>query len=344
MYQGRTLRCFFLLAPQLGGSSFTARLFSLSARHVLGAVRTGWALHESNPYGHFPEAAAAVFCPLNRDVQQQAFGFGDDFPTDTDMLRRYCDSAGEWPANLSIADSQRQTATQLIRTLIDSGPVSGFKDPRTLLNWPFWNSVLQDFAGLRVVPLFLIRSPHEIAMSLFQRARGHRCYNDTLDVVAVHFRRMKSILDQWQGDRAVLQFEPELIRPTGSRGGRVMRAAVGPNSFLTEVYDSGCRHHSPATVEHEAQSLFEHIGGQTGDANICLPETDNLRKLLTDAALREQTFGNRVAEMQQESARIQATDFRTHFKTCRLGLVQTIARMGRVSGDVVAKTTSASKA
>ena len=65
-----------------------------------------------------------------------------------------------------------QRGRSLVRTLLDSGKISGFKDPRTVLLWPFWRRVLSAFPGVRIVPIALLRSPHEIAMSLFTRSEA----------------------------------------------------------------------------------------------------------------------------------------------------------------------------
>ena len=83
--------------------------------------------------------------------------------------------------------------------LVAAGPVSGFKDPRVPLLWPFWDRVLSQFDGLRIVPIFLARSPHEIAMSIFARSQGSIGYHEALDVTAVHYERLNSIFANWEG-------------------------------------------------------------------------------------------------------------------------------------------------
>ena len=58
--------------------------------------------------------------------------------------------------------------------LAESGNVSGFKDLRVVLLWPYWSRVLSEFSELRVVRLTVLRSPHEVAMSIFDFAvKGH---------------------------------------------------------------------------------------------------------------------------------------------------------------------------
>ncbi|MGO9112927.1 MAG: glycosyltransferase [Thermoguttaceae bacterium] len=288
-YQGRTL--VVVLCMHRSGSSFTAQLFQRLGMS-LGPFELGGA-HESNPYGHFE---AAPFVSLNRDLQLNALGFADDFPVGSIALRRFREINGQWPSEMEIPDSTRQQGKQLVHQLVTSGPVSGFKDPRTVLTWPFWRCVLQEFPGLRVVPLFLIRSPHEIAMSLFQRAHGDRCYNAALDVTAVHFERMKSIRDEWQGDHAVLQFEPRIFAQQVPLVVE-MCGLKWDESILAETYDPNCRHYSPTMIVHEAQSLFEQMAGSDDRP----AEQDNLRQLMTDAAVREQSLRQQIAVVRLEN-------------------------------------------
>jgi hypothetical protein len=180
--------------------------------------------------------------------------------------------------------------------------------------------VLQDFPGLRVVPLFLLRSPHEIAMSLFQRVHGDCGYDDALDLTAVHFRRMKGILDEWQGDRAVLQFEPQSYARQAPAAVE-MCGLKWDESIFAEVYDPACRHHDPTTVVHEAQSLFEQMGGSEGR----VAEQDNLRRLRADTAAREQVFRRRVAAAEQGMAVLQVENG---------ALQQQVAALRRAEADL----------
>lgn len=293
VYQGRTL--VVVLCMHRSGSSFTARLLqrlgmSLGPFELIGAEK-------SNPHGHFE---AVPFVSLNRDLQFKALGFENDFSVDPVTLRRFLETGGEWPSEISISASQSQQGRQLIHQLVASGPVSGFKDPRTVLTWPFWRCVLQEFPGLRVVPLFLIRSPHEIAMSLFQRVHGNCRYDDALAVTAVHFRRMKGILDEWRGDRAVLQFEPQFYARQAPKAMEIC-GLKWDESIFSEAYDPGCRHHSPAIIVHEAQSLFEQMGGSEDR----LAERENLHKLMADAALREQELRHRLTQTEDRFAAVQ---------------------------------------
>ena len=276
-----------LFCMHRSGSSFTARLLQ-SLGMSLGPFALGGA-DESNPHGHFE---ALPFLTLNRELQLKAFGFADDLPADAATLRRFRETGGQWPSETAISDSQWQEGRQLIHQLVTSDPVSGFKDPRTALTWPFWQRVLQGFPGLRIVPVFLLRSPHEIAMSLFQRSHGDFCYGDALDAVAVHFRRMKAIRDEWQGEQVDLHFDPQTFTQKVPKAVELC-GMKWDESELTTAYDPDCRHHRPAVIAHDAQSLFEQMGGSEHR----LAEGDNLKNLMADAALREQVLRDRLARL-----------------------------------------------
>ena len=107
----------------------------------------------SNPYGHFE---AKPFHRLNRQIQGLVYGFMDDLPGSPQITARFCETRGEWDQAIHIPEELFDEGRSLIRTLIDSGQVSGFKDPRTVLTWPFWKQVLADFPDLRVIPLGLL--------------------------------------------------------------------------------------------------------------------------------------------------------------------------------------------
>ena len=89
----------------------------------------------------------------------------------------------------SIPEELLEEGRQLVAGMVGSGRISGLKDPRTVLTWPFWDQVLRGFPSLRVVALPLLRSPHEIAMSLCTRSDGLLGYWAALDLIAVHFER-----------------------------------------------------------------------------------------------------------------------------------------------------------
>ncbi len=204
----------------------------------------------------------------------------------------------------------------LVGRLMESGTVCGFKDPRTVQVWPYWQRVFAGLPELRVVPLFLVRGPHEIAMSIFRRSQGDRDYAQALDVTAVHFRRMKDICDQWSGPWCVVQFDPQVC------GLQLRRAAelCGLNwsdSAFAEVYDASCRHHEAAVVDHPAQAAFEALAGPGSSRR----SAGNDRQLLADAAVREATLRQRrdlrrqerdtarweVAALQHENASLRQT-------------------------------------
>ncbi|HEY1598103.1 MAG TPA: hypothetical protein VGG64_00775 [Pirellulales bacterium] len=275
MSQEKTL--VVILSMHRCGSSLTARLF----QHLgmsLGPFELGEA-NDSNKYGHFE---AQPFVLLNREFQLKQFGFEGDLPDDPDTFRRYCDRDGRWNSEDSISDEAIARGRGVVDRLMQSGTICGFKDPRTVQVWPFWQRVFEGLPALRVVPLFLIRGPHEIAMSLFRRSQGERDYAQALQVSAIHFRRMKDILDQWSGPAAVVQFEPQ-IYSLQARQAAELCGLLWSDTALAEAYDASCRHHEASTIDDPAQWAFEalaHLPPGMHDA-------ENFRRLLADSEARE---------------------------------------------------------
>jgi hypothetical protein len=256
----------------------------------------------SNPHGHFE---SLPFYHLNRQVQKLVFGFADDLPESPEVLSRLTATQGEWPAQVQVPEKLFDEGRSLIGGLIESGEVSGFKDPRTVLTWPYWQRVLEAFPGVRVVPVNLLRSPHEIAMSLVTRRYGWIGYWASLDVVAVHLRRQQAILKAWgQPARGVCfgspTFMEALVEVTHQCGLR-----WDANLALT-LFDQSCVHHVPAAVPHEAQSLFDALHEESATSR---NSQDDGVQLVNDSRFLEelrigqwQTVFQQVTEAQEQAA------------------------------------------
>ena len=287
-YAGRTLVVVFCM--HRSGSSLVSNLLhrlgmSLGPFELIGAS-------ESNKYGHFE---AVPFCALNRELQAEIFGFPDEMPLLAEVFDRFCDHEGRWPADAVIPQPAIQRGIDLVRQLVESGPISGFKDPRTILVWPFWNQVLSHFPGLRIVPLFLARSPHEIAMSIFTRSKGALDYRHALDVTAVHCQRLAAVLDNWDGAHAVVRFD------RGTLADDLRQAAAACNlvwseEVFSQVYDADCRHHEPAPVTHPAEEWFRRLSRLP-------PVVDapaGFQRLERDMATRERTLRGCLAQRDRQ--------------------------------------------
>ena len=284
MSQKKTL--VVILCMHRCGSSLTARLLRVWAcrwgRSSLGEA------NESNKYGHFE---AQPFVLLNRELQLPQFGFEGDMPDDAEAVRRYCQTGGRWTSESAIDDELIVRGRGLIDQLMASGQVCGFKDPRTVLTWPFWQRVLAGLPELRIVPLVLLRGPHEIAMSIFRRSQGDRDYHQALDVTAVHFRRMKEIIDQWPGSSAVVQFDPAVYGAQARQAAELCGLAWS-DAALAESYDASCRHFEAAPVEHPAASGIRRAGRTAAQrAN---------HERFSAAFGRRRRRGGRVAARQEE--------------------------------------------
>ena len=305
-----------LLSMHRCGSSLTAQVLerlgmSLGPFELIGA-------EPSNPHGHFE---AVPFHRLNRRIQNLAFGFMDDLPESAEILERFRETNGRWDPETYVPEELLEEGRSLIRTLIDSGQVSGFKDPRTVLTWPFWERVLSSFPDLRVVPLGLIRSPHEIAMSMVTRRLGWRGYWTSLDVIAVHFRRMQQILESRAEPIPSLCFgSPSYLKTLEVA---VRQAGLSWNaSTVLELYDSSAVHQLPAAVDHEAQELFAQM---CGDSTAACDRSTNRARLEKDARSLEalrldqwKTHELKIAEGREEARKLTAQNAELESKLAEL--------------------------
>lgn len=276
MYQQKTL--IVVLAMHRSGSSLTTNILqqlgmSLGPFALLGAT-------PYNPYGHFE---AVPIYELDRRLQQLVFGFTEDLPESREVFERFCRSEGCWPADVQIPAEMYREGRRLIEQLVASAEISGFKDPRVPLLWPFWSQVLAEFPGLQVVPLFVLRSPHEVAMSIFRRSRGVFAYHDVLEATAVHLARMWSIWESCTGRRTLIRFDPRYYQQDLSRAAAQCGLQWSAAAFR-KTYDADCKHHEPVAVSHRSQALFERFTGIRGD----YLSAENLAQADSDAALREQ--------------------------------------------------------
>lgn len=278
-----------LLTMHRSGSSLTTSILqklgmSLGPFDLVGALPT-------NPYGHFE---AWQFQRLNRRVQEWAFGFADDLPTSPEVLARFLQSRGAWPTDRTIPAEWLEEGEGVTRTLIESGSPSGFKDPRTVLVWPFWERIFRRVGGLKIAPVVLLRSPHEIAMSLCARSNGVYSYWEALDVVAVSLERLKAIVDEREGDAPVVRFASPRFRSDLQR----LAAAIGltwNDEVVDQVYDPSCVHQLPMTISHPAQQLYDSLCGEAGTDLDSRVERD-AHRADRDARRRESLTHERLLE------------------------------------------------
>ena len=101
----------------------------------------------------------------------------------------------------------------------------------------------------------------EIAMSLCTRSEGALGYWASLDLIAVHFRRMKAILESVNQATRAIGFGSESFLDDLAEATRSCGLSWNKEDAL-RVFDRTCVHHEPATIFHEAQALYEELGGQ----------------------------------------------------------------------------------
>ncbi len=267
-----------LLSMHRSGSSFTTSVLhamgmSLGPFELLGA-------QPSNAHGHFE---AMPILELSRAVQVRVYGFQDELPETPETMSRFIESRGTWEETIEIPDELIDRGRLLLGTLIDSGEVSGFKDPRTVLLWPFWRRVLEAFPEVRVAPIALLRSPHEIAMSVFTRRGGAAGYRLSLDLAAVHFLRLRAILEGWPVAIPKLCFGSNWYLDDLAQAVRSCGLAWDP-SRVQRLFDGSCVHHVPAVLVHEAQDVFDSL---LEVAARSVDESANQARLQADAMARE---------------------------------------------------------
>ncbi len=289
-----------LLSMHRSGSSLTARVMqrlgmSLGPFDLMGAT-------PSNPHGHFE---AMPFYWLNRKVQELLHGFKDDMPATEDSLKTFLENRGSCDPTVAIPEELIGEGRELLAALIDSGTVLGFKDPRTILTWPFWRRVLAAFPDVRVVPVALVRSPHQIAMSLFARSEGSYGYWSCLDLIAVHLRQLQAIIQDCEGNVPVVRFGHgrylEDLAAAAESCGLPWNPAVAQGSI-----DEACIHHAPAIVAHEAQELYQSLACLVGDP---FDSATNQARLIADECIRE-TIGQRRSSQLQ--ARLEEIEHQLH--------------------------------
>lgn len=288
--EGSKRKLIVLLCMHRSGSSLTANLLqqlgmSLGPFELIAAA-------PSNPYGHFE---ALPFHIMNRRVQEWAFGFADDVPTDSAVLARFLETRAAWPSDRTLPEEWIDEGEDAVRALIESGPISGFKDPRTPLIWPYWKRVLERIEGVEVVAANLLRSPHEIAMSLCTRSKGTMPYWTALDVVGVHLESMKAAAGDG-GVEHVVRFGT----PSFWDDMRSLAEACGltwDEATARRVYDPTCVHHKPAAASHAAQAVLNELGR---DAWAGFDPVDNAHHLARDARKYEAVMHGQLVSTRTE--------------------------------------------
>ena len=245
-----------------------------------------------NRHGHFEPVTLNYF---NIQLQHRVLGVESDMPDTEAKLAEFLASEGKWDPAATEPAPSLEFGRNVVRRLVESGEVSGFKDPRIVLLWPYWNRVLGGFPGLRVVLLTLLRSPHEVAMSIFSRGKGRYGYQDALDVTAVNLRRLQEIRRHWAGQQALVRFDPRVVKEDLRNAADACHLPWHEDVFQ-RVYDPSDWHHSPARIDHDAQRLFDDLSGLPP----CL-DAANALTLARDCALRERVIQRQFAMSSTQS-------------------------------------------
>lgn len=283
-----------VLCMHRSGSSLTAGILE-----KLGMSLGPFELLKGSPYNRHGYFEPVQFNDLNRRVLDWAFGFTDVAPLDPKKLAEFLDSGGVWPADRELPREWLEEGERITRALVESGPISGFKDPRTVLVWPFWRQVFEAIEGVEILPVMLARSPHEIALSICARGDGSMPYWSALDLVGLHFARMKAVADEFQEKPPVARFATPYFWDDLQR--MVDHCGLAWDAEAAEqAYDPSCVHHLPAVVAHPAQDFYDELCG--GDRANFDPEANALR-LAEDARRSEAAMYRRLLRTQNQLKR-----------------------------------------
>lgn len=291
-------RLIVILCMHRSGSSLATNILdklgmSLGPFDLLGA-RVG------NPHGHYESLA---FVNLNRQVLEWAFGFREDAPEDPETLARFLGEGGAWPVDRSVPKTWLEEGGRIVRALAESGSISGFKDPRTVLTWPFWRQVFQTVEDIEIQPVMLVRSPHEIAMSLCVRANknvgGALPYWTALDLTDIHLTRMRLIAEEFPEKPPVARFATPCfwddMRKLVDRCG-----LTWDDKTAEQVYDPSSVHQLPAIVTHPAQRHYDELCGGRATFD---PESNSSR-LAEDARRVETEVYRQLIETREQLERL----------------------------------------
>jgi hypothetical protein len=264
-----------ILTMHRSGSSVTANLLQRLGMS-LGPFEM-MAPAEDNRHGYFE---AMPFYRLDMDVLNHVFGFTGDVPDSPEVLSRYCRAEGVWNMETAaVPPALIERGVELLTQLTQAGPLSGFKDPRVTILWPFWKRVFDEFPRLQTIPLFLVRSPHESAMSMFARGQGRCTYEDALHVTAVSLKLLCDIRRHWSGEQALVRFDPRTFASDMRKVADLLDLPWSDDVFRS-VYDVSDCHYLPTRVDHPAQRFFDELSSLPRCA-----DAQNAMTLARDSAL-----------------------------------------------------------
>ena len=110
-----------------------------------------------------------------------------------------------WLLDINLKEEQ-QLAVEILRPLIKSGRIWGWKDPRLTITLPFWKTIFPKFKLI-----ICLRNPLEVAFSLSKRLNGHVDYDPGLKLWQDYH---EILLRDWAGlDSIVVHYKTMLLEP-----------------------------------------------------------------------------------------------------------------------------------
>jgi hypothetical protein len=146
---------------------------------------------------------------------------------------------------------------QIIQSLIETSPISGFKHPASTLFWFYWSHVFSQIPDLEVYPVFLLRPPSGIAASYARRANKPEFQNAMFDLVEIYLLRMLEIYRNWNGTKNIIRFTDEhykndlqtALEHCGLKWNHEIYEQHYRDSLTVRIDD---------VVDHPVQKLYEH--------------------------------------------------------------------------------------
>lgn len=163
-------------------------------------------------------------------------------------------SGGSWdspPSQITVNAETIQQATEFVESF-RSHSVSGWKDPRTVLTYPFWRPLLGDHWILAC-----LRNPTAVARSLETRhgwplERGYRLWFEYNSRLASHVQNHPRVL-WFDYDRPAQQQQLWLKHAC-----QLLQLTPSPSSFA--VFDRFQKHHAPAPAEdRQCEALYQQL-------------------------------------------------------------------------------------
>jgi hypothetical protein len=187
----------------------------------------------ANPKGYFENSRITY---LNEDILTSCGGSWDKIPVIED-----------WDPTIS---RFQERALDTLEPLRNRGWEWGWKDPRNTITLPFWHRLVED---LKLV--FVVRSPMEVAQSLYQR------YGKPIPEgieLCVHYIQL-GLANTANRLRIFTFYEDYFTNPEQEVAKLIQFCQLKKTTSPAQVVDTRLRHHSSGSEEDEPGRLYRQL-------------------------------------------------------------------------------------